>query len=148
MFSHDVVEERQRIWLSWLDLPWDIVRKELADEMARVGMSQEDLAFEMRQVGYGRVSYSTLGDWIKGRSKKPPPLDASIALVRVFARVSLGEWTKGAYVGDDEAEDALLVDRLTAIASDSGPDHVIHVGHGERAVGESQAFSLSGFAQA
>jgi hypothetical protein len=88
------VMERRNLWLSWLELPWDQVRRDLLAETQRVGMSHEDLAFELGQAGY-RVSHATVGAWLGGRSKKAPTMEALQALVQVFARVSMGDWSKG-----------------------------------------------------
>jgi hypothetical protein len=93
------VIERRKLWLSWLELPWDVVREDLISEMHRVGMSQEDLAYEMRDAGY-RVTRGTITYWLSRQGKKAPTMDALQALVQVFARVSVGDWTKGAYLSE------------------------------------------------
>ena len=98
------VIERRKLWLSWLELPWDVVREDLAGEMHRVGMSQADLAFELRTAGY-RVSEKTVGRWLgaeEARGLRPPTMDALQALVGVFARVSVGDWAKGRLLSSDE----------------------------------------------
>jgi hypothetical protein len=91
------VMERRKLWLSWLELPWDAVREDLIAEMRRVEMSQGDLAFELRTAGY-RVSQNTISRWLGAedvRGVRPPNMDALQALVQVFARVSMGDWAKG-----------------------------------------------------
>lgn len=96
------------IWASWLDRPWDWVRHDLANEMAAVGMTQEDLAYELRTEGY-RVTQATVSKWLNGRTGKVP-LEALQALVGVFARVRSGEWAKGAQL----SLDGLGMDRTEA----------------------------------
>jgi hypothetical protein len=42
------VVERRKLWLSWLELPWDVVRDDLIGEMHRVNMrllSPDDLPY-------------------------------------------------------------------------------------------------------
>jgi hypothetical protein len=89
----DEVTERRRLWLSWLELPWEVVRGDLKAEMRRVGMSQDDLTFELRTNGY-RLSQKTVSYWLSGKAVRPPTMDALQALSRVFAKVSVGRWTK------------------------------------------------------
>lgn len=103
------VIERKRLWLSWLELPWDSVRDDLIEEMHRVGMSQLDLAFELRSAGY-RASQNTVGRWLGSegvRGVRPPTMDALQALVQVFARVSVGEWAKGRLLSPDGPAEAV-----------------------------------------
>jgi len=95
------VVERRKLWLSWLELPWDTVREDLIAEMRRVGMSQEDLAYELRKNGYP-VTHATVSNWIRQNTARAPSLDALQILVSVFAEVSLGSWTKGAYLMEAE----------------------------------------------
>lgn len=87
------------LWASWLDHPWEWVRHDLSDEMASVGMTQEDLAYELRTEGY-RVTQATVSKWLNGKTSKVP-LEALQALVGVFARVRSGEWAKGAQLSLD-----------------------------------------------
>jgi hypothetical protein len=93
------VMERRRLWLSWLELPWESVRHDLISEMHRVGMTQEDLAYELRQAGF-RVTTKTIGNWLNGRTRNGQALtmDALRALVQVFAKVSVGDWAKGRHL--------------------------------------------------
>jgi hypothetical protein len=94
------VMEMRRLWLSWLELPWDTVRLDLTKEMQRVGMSQEDLAYELRRSGY-YIGQKTVSYWLGSSTrKKSPPMDAVQALVAVFARVSVGDWAKGRYLSE------------------------------------------------
>lgn len=90
------VMERRRLWLSWLELPWESVRDELISEMRRVGMTQEDLSYELRRAGF-KVTTKTVGNWLSGRTRdgSAPTMTALQALVQVFAAVSLGDWAKG-----------------------------------------------------
>jgi hypothetical protein len=92
--TSEVIERRKKLWLSWLELPWDVVRDDLIAEMHRVGMSHEDLAHELRNAGYS-VTHVTVGNWLGGRSRKSPPIEGMQALVQVFAGVSVGDWSKG-----------------------------------------------------
>jgi hypothetical protein len=88
------VTERRNLWLSWLELPWDVVREDLRNEMQRVGMSHEDLAFELRSNGY-RVSHRTIGNWLGNEQVRTPTIGALQVLVGIFARVAVGDWSKG-----------------------------------------------------
>ena len=103
------------LWLSWFDKPWEWVRVELATEMAAIGMTQEDLAYELRTEGY-RVSQTTVSKWLNGTTSKVP-LEALQALVGVFARVRLGEWAKGAQ---------LSLDGLGMDSVEDGEGHLAH----------------------
>ena len=96
------VIERRKLWLTWLELPWETVRDDLIAEMHSVGMSQEDLAYELRRNGYP-VTKASVSNWLGQRSKRPPTMDALQSLVAVFARVSVGDWAKGAYLSEDDA---------------------------------------------
>jgi transcriptional regulator with XRE-family HTH domain len=102
------VIERRSLWLSWLELPWDQVRNDLVALMQANGMSQEDLAYELRRAGHV-VSKSSIHNWLSHKVQRSPSLDALQALVEVFARVSMGDWAKGR-----EASSPLLADLLTA----------------------------------
>jgi len=95
------VTERRKLWLSWLELPWDVVSEDLKAEMHRVGMSHEDLAFEMRTNGY-RVSHRMAGNWLGAGQVRTPTMEALQVLVGVFARVGVGDWAKGRLLSDDE----------------------------------------------
>jgi hypothetical protein len=104
MTSEVIERQRQRLWLSWLELPWESVRDDLIAEMRRVEMSQGDLAFELRTAGY-RVSQNTISRWLgaeETRGVRPPTMDALQALVRVFARVSVGDWAKGRLLSPED----------------------------------------------
>lgn len=103
----DVMQERREefLRLSWLELPWDQVRQDLLKLMERTQMSQEDLAYELRSSGY-RVSHGTVNNWVNGRVKSPP-YDAVRALVKVFARVSVGDWAKGRLLSENPLADLL-----------------------------------------
>jgi transcriptional regulator with XRE-family HTH domain len=92
--DHLADQRRQDLWLSWLYLPWDVVRTRLLAEMRRVGMSQADLAFEMRIAGY-RLSQKTVSYWLSGQAVRPPTMDAARVLVDVFAKVAVGQWDSG-----------------------------------------------------
>lgn len=100
--TNEVIERRKFVWLTWLELPWETVRDGLVAEMHNVRMSQEDLAYELRREGYP-VTKATISNWLGPRSKRPPTMDALQALVSVFARVSVGDWAKGAYLSEDAA---------------------------------------------
>lgn len=91
--AKEAIRERRDLWLSWLETPWDLLRDHIAEEMRRVGMSHDDLAFEMRAAGY-RVTSRSIGNWLR-RPKHGPTFEAIQTLVEVFARVSAGEWSKG-----------------------------------------------------
>jgi transcriptional regulator with XRE-family HTH domain len=94
------VIERRSLWLSWLELPWDQVRDDLVELMQAKGMSQEDLAYELRRSGYV-VGKSSINNWLSRKVQRSPSLDAMQALVEVFARVSTGDWVKGREVSRD-----------------------------------------------
>jgi transcriptional regulator with XRE-family HTH domain len=101
--TNEVIERRKRFWLTWLELDWETVRENIISEMHSVGMSQEDLAYELRRNGYP-VTKATISNWLGRRPtvKRPPTMDALQALVTVFARVSAGDWAKGAYLSEDD----------------------------------------------
>ena len=98
--TNEVATARVQLWLSWLELPWDVVSLDLKNEMRRVGMSHEDLAFELRTSGY-KVSHKTIGNWLGNEQVRTPTMEALKALVEVFARVSVGDWAKGACLSQD-----------------------------------------------
>jgi len=83
-----------QLWISWLYMPWDAIRAELRSEMRRAGMSQDDLAYELRRNGYS-VSHGTVVNYLNGHGKRAPSFEAVQALATIVARVRAGDWSKG-----------------------------------------------------
>jgi hypothetical protein len=111
--TEDVIE-RRKLWLSWLELPWDVVREDLRAEMQRVGMTHQDLTFELRSLGV-RVAVKTVGNWLRDGSHGPTTMDSLQGLVSVFARVNTGAWTKGAFLREDALTDLGIPELADAV---------------------------------
>lgn len=96
--------ERQHLWLSWLDADWPTIRAEVLKMMSETGMSQDDLAYELRRAGYP-VSHGSISNWLGPRGKRPVNMEALQALATVCARVSVGDWAKGRYLSAGASAD-------------------------------------------
>ena len=91
--TREVME--RMLWLSLLEKPWEEARLGLRDELERMGMTHDDLLFELRRDGY-KVARSTLGAWLRGEGQRAqgPPVEGLRAIVAVVARAGLGDSAK------------------------------------------------------
>lgn len=72
--------------LSLLELPWGQARLLVRTEMRDLGLSQEDLAFELRMEGY-RCTAKTVGRWLR-EDGTVPSFDALRGIIAALARNS------------------------------------------------------------
>ena len=94
-----VDEAGARIWLNLLELPWEEARLEVRTEMARLGVSQDDLAYKLRRNGY-KASANTVKGWLRGEAA--PRYDGVREIVLVLARVSAGDSPKASHVSQPQ----------------------------------------------
>src|SRR5439155_21618384 len=85
-------------------------------EMARLGVSQDDLAYKLRKAGY-RVAPSTVRAWLRGEMS--PRYDGVREIVLVLAAVSAGDSPKASSLSQPQLPEVFWPDRSRSHERDS-----------------------------